>query len=50
MRFPVENCVYKVSSIFGCIYIRYIRYIRYFVTDVTYVTEIGSGKPVKMIL
>ena len=50
MRFSVENCVYKVSSIFGHIYIRYIRYIRYFVTDVTDVTDMGRGKPVKMIL
>ena len=50
MRFPIENWVYKVSSIFGHIYIRYIRYIRYFVTDITDVTEMGRGKPVKMIL
>ena len=40
MRFPVENCVYKVSSIFGHIYIRYIRYIHMSVTRVTVVTDV----------
>ena len=42
MRFLVENWVFKVSSIFGHIYIRYIRYIS--VTEVTYVTDVTDPR------
>ena len=44
MRFSVENCVYKVSSIFGHIYIRYIRYINMSATGVTNVTDVTDPR------
>ena len=44
MRFSVENCVYKVSSIFGYIYIRYIRYIHMSVTGVMDVTDVADPR------